>query len=108
MVPAASSAHVWPYPAVMALTPVRPGTVFGLREGVVVPSPNWPHVLAPQHATEPSERNAHVCLAPATTVGLNGLVAGTTLSVAATGDDGITAVSGATRPNTTSSAPARG
>src|SRR3954466_14433171 len=91
----------------MALTPVRPGTVFGLREGVVVPSPNWPQLFAPQHATEPSERNAHVCLEPATTDGLNGLIAGTTLSVAATGDDGIVAANGA-RLNTTSSAPARG
>ena len=37
---AAGQAHVWPLPAVMAVTPARPVTVTGTVESVVVPFPS--------------------------------------------------------------------
>ena len=34
---------------------------------LVVPSPSWPLLFAPQHRREPVERSAHVCACPADT-----------------------------------------
>src|SRR6185369_5104451 len=49
------------------VTPV-PLMVTGLREPVAVPSPSWPHSLAPQHFTVPSSRSAQLwCHHPAVT-----------------------------------------
>lgn len=42
-------------------------TCVGVVAGVVVPSPNWPPELAPQHHSVPSVRVAHVCASPVTT-----------------------------------------
>nr|WP_268811406.1 hypothetical protein [Archangium violaceum] len=40
--PSRFTATVWNRPAVMAMTPVRPGTCTGTVLLVVVPLPSWP------------------------------------------------------------------
>ena len=42
-------------------------TTTGVRRLVVVLSPSWPYVLAPQHLTPPAVVRAHVCTQPAPT-----------------------------------------
>src|SRR4030095_12245833 len=50
----------------MAATPlVRPLTLTGVKRGVVVLSPSWPLLLAPQHFTPPPLVRAHACACPA-------------------------------------------
>ena len=56
---------MWPLPAVMATAPVRPDTVTGVVELVVVPSPSCPKSLPPQQRAVPSASSAHVCIHPA-------------------------------------------
>src|SRR5438067_2271985 len=43
----------------------RPETDTGLCRLVVVPSPSWPEVFAPQHFTVPPVTTAQVCADPA-------------------------------------------
>src|SRR5262249_14981924 len=67
-VPAARSAQVKFWPAVIAITLVRPLTGTGARRGVVtVLLPSWPTLLAPQHSTVPAWRSAQVWALPAAT-----------------------------------------
>ena len=47
---------------------VRPLTTTGVDVLVVVPSPNWPKALAPQHLAVPFVNNAHEWLPPPLTV----------------------------------------
>src|SRR5438132_564130 len=50
-----------------AVSPVRPLTITGAVDCVVVPSPSWPLPLAPQHRAEPPDISAHVKFPPAAT-----------------------------------------
>ena len=64
-VPPSLRAHVWAPPAVIAVTPVSPGTKVGVARLVVEPSPIWPELLEPQQATVPACLSADVWLPPA-------------------------------------------
>lgn len=66
--PAVVRTHVFCVPAETDATPlVRPGTSNGLLLFVVVPLPNWPKPLAPQHLTPPVLVRAQVWSKPAET-----------------------------------------
>ena len=56
---------VSPAPAEIWVTPVRPLTLTGVEESVLVPSPSWPDWLSPQHLTVPPARRAQVWSLPA-------------------------------------------
>jgi len=61
-------AHVWPPPAVTAITPPdRPETPTGPARLVRVPSPSWPKRLSPQQSTPPALVRAQAWAAPAAT-----------------------------------------
>ena len=47
-------------PAEIWVTPVRPLTLTGVQESVLVPSPSWPLLFNPQHLTVPPVRRAQV------------------------------------------------
>ena len=65
-VPSDNTAHECDPPAPMETTCVRPLTVTGLDESVVVPLPSCPEAFRPQHLTVPSaEPRARVCTARA-------------------------------------------
>ena len=57
--PAASSAHVCPFPTAMLVAVKVPWTSTGIALSVVVPSPSPPPQFMPQHITLPSARMAH-------------------------------------------------
>src|SRR5262245_19378682 len=61
----------------MAVAPVSPETATGVGESVVVPLPNPPNSLSPQHSMVPPAAIAHVCEAPAVTL-LNAAARGVT------------------------------
>ncbi len=64
--PPTVSEQVCPPPAAMACMPLaRPTTSTGVLRLVVVPSPNWPDPLPPQHLTPPPMVSAQVCPSPA-------------------------------------------
>jgi hypothetical protein len=64
--PADTNAHVKCPLAAIAVAPLTDDTVTAVELDVVVPSPSWPLVLAPQQRTDPSDDNsAHVWLSPA-------------------------------------------
>ena len=44
-----------------AVTPVNPGTLIGVLDGTLVPSPSSPEELYPQHFTVPSASEAQEC-----------------------------------------------
>ena len=56
---------MWAWPAVIDAAPVRPVTATGVDVPVVVPFPNCPVLLLPQHLTAPPVTIAHVWLSPA-------------------------------------------
>src|SRR5690242_4959422 len=59
--PPAPTAQVWASPAVIAVTPLdSPLTATDVRRSVLVPSPSWPALFAPQHLTSPPAVTAHV------------------------------------------------
>jgi hypothetical protein len=58
-VPFANTAHEWFLPAVIATAFARPLTTTGVDEFVVVPFPNVPKALYPQHSAVPFANNAH-------------------------------------------------
>src|ERR1019366_3227696 len=49
----------------IAVAPLRPETAMGVDELVVVPLPNWPSPLNPQHSTVPPESSAQADSPPA-------------------------------------------
>jgi hypothetical protein len=64
----ANNAHEWPPPALIATALVRvlnPLTTTDVDASVVVPFPNWPQALSPQHLAEPFANNAHEWELPA-------------------------------------------
>ena len=66
--PPAVTAQVWNSPAATALTPLpSPLTSIGVACPVVVPSPNWPTMLSPQHLSPPPFVTAQVWDPPAAT-----------------------------------------
>ncbi len=66
--PAVVTAHVCAPPAEMAAAPLlKPLTFTGVLLSVVVPLPNWPSLLWPQHFTPPAVVRAQVWPPPADT-----------------------------------------
>jgi len=66
--PATNTAHECEVPAETDATPDdKPDTPMGVDRFVVVPSPNWPAPLLPQHRTAPDPNTAHECDHPAET-----------------------------------------
>ena len=63
--PEVISAQAYPLPVAIAVTPlVNPDTSTGMRRSVVVPSPNCPQSLSPQHLTPPEVVTAQVSRLP--------------------------------------------
>ena len=56
---------MWKWSVEIWVTPVRPLTLTGVKELVVVPLPSSPVSLKPQHATVPPVRSAQVWSSPA-------------------------------------------
>ena len=64
--PLPSKAQVWCSPELKPMTVDEASNRVhvGVSESIVVPSPNWPYSLSPQHITDPLSSRAQVCRIP--------------------------------------------